>query len=63
MFLSEFRRKMRTETLFLDSSARNDVNLVQDKIQFARELAATLRRNVVQAHRTKTRDGQDAWSM
>lgn len=54
---------MRTETLFLDSFAQNDVTLVQEKIQFARELATTLRRNVVQARITKTKDGQDAWGM
>lgn len=49
--------------MFLDSFAQNDVKLVQEKIQFAHELASTLRRNVVQAHRNKTKDGQDVWSM
>jgi len=62
-FNSAFRCKMRSETLFLDSLAQNDVTLVQEKIQFARELATTLRRNVVQARITKTKDGQDAWGM
>ncbi|KAG2078009.1 hypothetical protein BDR04DRAFT_1124602 [Suillus decipiens] len=58
-----FRNRMRTETLCLDSSVQNDVNLVEGKIQLARELATMLRRNVVQARRTQTQDGEDAWSL
>ncbi|KAG0705023.1 RF-1 domain-containing protein [Suillus ampliporus] len=58
-----FRHKMRTETLCLDSSASHDVKLVEEKIQLARELATMLRRNVVQARRTQTQDGDDAWNL
>ncbi|KAG2365789.1 hypothetical protein BDR07DRAFT_1481030 [Suillus spraguei] len=57
------RGLMRTETLCLDSSVQNDVKLVEGKIQLARELATMLRRNVVQARRTQTQDGEDAWSL
>ncbi|OAX39187.1 hypothetical protein K503DRAFT_792098 [Rhizopogon vinicolor AM-OR11-026] len=63
IWFSAFRHKMRTETLFLASSARNDVKLVQEKVQFAHELATTLRRNVVQARITKSKDGQEAWNL
>ncbi|KAJ8597899.1 hypothetical protein M405DRAFT_855191 [Rhizopogon salebrosus TDB-379] len=58
-----FRLKMRTETLFLNTLAQNDVKLVQEKIQLARQLATTLRKNVVQARRTQTKEGQDAWNL
>jgi hypothetical protein len=61
--VSGFRLKMRTETLFLNTLAQDDVKLVQEKIQLARQLATTLRKNVVQARRTQTKEGQDAWSM
>jgi hypothetical protein len=54
---------MRTEALCLDSSAQHDVKLVEEKIQLARELATMLRKNVVQARRTQTQDGDDTWSM
>ncbi|KAG2157405.1 RF-1 domain-containing protein [Suillus clintonianus] len=58
-----FRYKMRKETLYLDSSMQHDMKLVQDKIQLARELATMLRRNVVQAHRTRAQDGDDVWNL
>jgi len=54
---------MKTETLYLDSSAQHDVKLVEEKIQLARELATMLRRNVAQARRIQTTDGEDAWGM
>ncbi|KAG2158425.1 RF-1 domain-containing protein [Suillus bovinus] len=54
---------MRTEALYLDSSAQHDVKLVEEKIQLARDLATMLRRNVVQARRTQTQDGDDAWNL
>lgn len=54
---------MRTEALYLDNSAQYDVKLVEEKIRLACELATMLRRNVVQARRTQTQDGDDAWSM
>ncbi|KAG1877801.1 RF-1 domain-containing protein [Suillus subalutaceus] len=58
-----FRHRMRTEALYLDSSAQHDVKLVEEKIQLARDLATMLRRNVVQARRTQTQDGEDAWNL
>ncbi|KIK46314.1 hypothetical protein CY34DRAFT_22042 [Suillus luteus UH-Slu-Lm8-n1] len=58
-----FRHKMRTEVLCLDGSAQHDVKLVEEKTQLSRELATMLRRNVVQARRTQTQDGDDAWSL
>jgi hypothetical protein len=54
---------MRTEALYLDNSAQHDLKLVEEKIQLARDLATMLRRNVVQARRTQTQDGDDVWSM
>ncbi|KAF9246126.1 RF-1 domain-containing protein [Melanogaster broomeanus] len=58
-----FRLKMRTETLALDSTARNDAGQVEEKIQLAKELAATLRRNVVQARRVEAHSGEPSWSL
>ncbi|KAG1906014.1 RF-1 domain-containing protein [Suillus fuscotomentosus] len=58
-----FRRNMRTEALYLDNSAQYDVKLVEEKIRLACELATMLRRNVVQARRTQTQDGDDAWKL
>ncbi|KAG2041779.1 RF-1 domain-containing protein [Suillus americanus] len=58
-----FRHRMRTEALYLDTSAQHDVKLVEEKIQLARDLATMLRRNVVQARRTQTQDGDDAWNL
>ncbi|KAG2061683.1 hypothetical protein BDR06DRAFT_1001951 [Suillus hirtellus] len=58
-----FRHNMRTEALYLDKSAQYDVKLVEEKIRLACELATMLRRNVVQARRTQTQDGDDAWNL
>jgi hypothetical protein len=54
---------MRTEALYLDNSAQHDLKLVEEKIQLARDLATMLRRNVVQARRTQTQDGDDVWNL
>ena len=53
---------MRADTLALDSVVRNDSSQVEEKIQLAKDLAATLRRNVVQARRVETPSGEEAWS-
>ncbi|KAG2147125.1 RF-1 domain-containing protein [Suillus cothurnatus] len=58
-----FRHSMRTEALYLDNSAQHDLKLVEEKIQLARDLATMLRRNVVQARRTQTQDGDDVWNL
>lgn len=53
---------MRTDTLALDSVAQNDPGQVEKKIQLAKDLATTLRKNVVQARRVETPSGEEAWS-
>lgn len=53
---------MRTDTLALDTTARNNPSQVEEKIQLAKDLATTLRRNVVQAKRVETPSGEAAWS-
>lgn len=53
---------MRTDTLALGSAALNDVGQVEEKIQLAKDLATTLRKNVVQARRVETASGEEAWS-
>ncbi|KAG6376519.1 hypothetical protein JVT61DRAFT_2512 [Boletus reticuloceps] len=58
-----FRIQIRTDTLALDSVARNDPRQVEEKIQLAKDLAATLRRNVVQARRVQTPSGEEAWRL
>lgn len=60
-FFEAFRIHMRTDTLALDSIARNDPGQVAEKIQLAKDLTATLRRNVVQAKRVETPSGEAAW--
>jgi hypothetical protein len=54
---------MRAETLALDGTARGDPGRVEEKIQLAKELATTLRRNVVQARKVEKASGEEAWSM
>ena len=51
---------MRTDTLALDAVARNDPGQVEEKIQLAKDLASTLRKNVVQAKRVETASGEEA---
>ncbi|KAG8217889.1 hypothetical protein J3R82DRAFT_6055 [Butyriboletus roseoflavus] len=58
-----FRIQMRTDTLALDSVARNDPGQVEEKIQLAKDLATTLRKNVVQARRVETPSGEEAWRL
>ncbi|KAI9570425.1 hypothetical protein HD554DRAFT_2188123 [Boletus coccyginus] len=58
-----FRIQMRTDTLALDSIAQNDSSQVEEKIQLAKDLAATLRKNVVQARRVETSSGEEAWRL
>ncbi|KAF9218223.1 hypothetical protein BS17DRAFT_742476, partial [Gyrodon lividus] len=58
-----FRLKMRVETLALDSTARNDPGRIEEKIQLAKELTTTLRRNVVQARKVEAPSGEEAWSL
>ncbi|KAN0076891.1 RF-1 domain containing protein [Tylopilus felleus] len=58
-----FRIQMRTDTLALDSVARDDPSQVEEKIQLAKDLATTLRRNVVQATRVKISSGDEAWRL
>lgn len=60
--IAAFRMQMRTDTLALDSVARNDPAQVEEKIQLAKDLATTLRKNVVQATKGKTHSGEEAWS-
>lgn len=62
IFSIAFRIQMRTNTLALDSVAQNDSSQVEEKIQLAKDLAATLRKNVVQARRVETSSGEEAWS-
>lgn len=57
-----FRIYMRAGPLALDDVARNNASKVEQKIQLAKELAATLRRNVVQAKKVETSSGEAAWS-
>ncbi|KIK97411.1 hypothetical protein PAXRUDRAFT_824951 [Paxillus rubicundulus Ve08.2h10] len=58
-----FRMKMRAETLALDGTALGDLGQVEEKIQLAKELATTLRRNVVQARKVEKANGEEAWSL
>ncbi|KAH7912154.1 RF-1 domain-containing protein [Hygrophoropsis aurantiaca] len=57
-----FRLKMRTETLVVDTASQQNVQVYEEKIALAREIAIMLRRNVVQAHRTQGKDGP-AWNL
>lgn len=52
---------MRKDTLALDDVARNDPGQVEEKIGLAKDLATTLRKNVVQARRVKTSSGEETW--